>query len=72
MLQGGGDWTNVIIPGNPHSMGFNHKQSYEITSLRQDAEYECLVQVRNQFGWSEGSRLFHFFTGKRGTYTVVV
>ena len=68
MLHGGGDWTNVIIPGsNPRaSHSFNHKQSYEIQSLRQDAEYECLVQARNRFGWSEASRIFHFFTGKRG------
>jgi len=80
MLQGGGDWTNVIIPGisstneglgvdvgvgDRHS-GFNHRQSYEVTGLRQDAEYECLVQARNKFGWSEASRIFQFFTGKRG------
>ncbi|XP_059095513.1 protein amalgam-like [Tigriopus californicus] len=66
LLQGGGDWTNVIIPGNPNSYSFNHRQSYEITNLKQDAEYECLVQARNMFGWSEASRIFHFFTGKRG------
>ncbi len=66
LLQGGGDWTNVIIPGDPRSSGFNHRQSYEVTGLRQDAEYECLVQARNRFGWSEASRIFHFFSGKRG------
>ena len=66
LLTGGGDWTNVIIPGNLRSTGFNHRQSYEITNLKMDAEYECLVQARNKFGWSEASRIFHFFTGKRG------
>ena len=25
LLQGGGDWTNVIIPGNAQNSGFNHK-----------------------------------------------
>ena len=75
-IHGGGDWTNVIIPGLQASTsltslgllepGFNHRQSYEITNLKQDAEYECLVQARNKFGWSEASRIFHFFTGKRG------
>ena len=70
LLQGGGDWTNVIIPGNAQSSGFNHKKTYEVTNLKNDAEYECLVQARNQFGWSEASRIFHFFTGKRGIKTV--
>ena len=66
LLQGGGDWTNVIIPGNAQNSGFNHKKTYEVTNLKTDAEYECLVQARNQFGWSEASRIFHFFTGKQG------
>ena len=69
---GGGDWTNVIIPGDAvHASGissatYNHRQSYEVSSLRFNAEYECLVQARNQFGWSEASRIFRFFTGKNG------
>ena len=66
LLQGGGDWTNVIIPGNAQNSGFNHKMTYEVSSLLTDAEYECLVQARNQFGWSEASRIFHFYTGKTG------
>lgn len=67
---GGGDWTNVIIPGDAiHASGissatYNHRQSYEVSNLRFDAEYECLVQARNKFGWSEASRIFRFFTGK--------
>ena len=63
LLQGGGDWTNVIIPGNAQNSGFNHKNTYEVSNLLTDAEYECLVQARNQFGWSEASRIFHFYTG---------
>ena len=34
-MVGGGDWTNVIIPGSPQSTSFNHRQSYEITNLKQ-------------------------------------
>ena len=68
LIQGGGDWTNVIIPGDAQNSGFNHKMTYEVSNLKTDAEYECLVQARNQFGWSEASRIFHFYTGKRGKF----
>ncbi len=37
--------------------------------LVEDSEYECLVQARNRFGWSEPSRLFTFFTSKKGEQT---
>ena len=70
LIQGGGDWTNVIIPGDAQNSGFNHKMTYEVSNLKTDAEYECLVQARNQFGWSEASRIFHFYTGKRGKFLV--
>ena len=66
LIQGGGDWTNVIIPGDAQNQKFNHAMTYEVSNLQTDAEYECLVQARNQFGWSEASRIFHFYTGKRG------
>ena len=46
------------------SLLFNHRKSYEVKDLRPDAEYECLVQARNKFGWSDASRIFHFFSGK--------
>ena len=63
---GGGDWTNVIIPGDLSSLGFHHRKTYLITQLFPDSEYECLVQARNRFGWSEASRLFRFYTSRRG------
>ncbi|XP_023341591.1 lachesin isoform X2 [Eurytemora carolleeae] len=62
--MGEGDWTNVIIPGEPGHQGFNHLKFYQISGLVEDAEYECLVQARNRFGWSEPSRLFTFFTSR--------
>jgi hypothetical protein len=66
-LHGGGDWTNVIIPGDSQrtsALQFNHRKNYMVEDLRPDAEYECLVQARNKFGWSDASRIFHFFSGK--------
>ena len=100
-MHGGGDWTNVIIPGDSQrtryyyiikiviicfcanikkllkilqinfafvlhfsALQFNHRKNYMVKDLRPDAEYECLVQARNKFGWSDASRIFHFFSGK--------
>ena len=63
---GGGDWTNVIIPGDLNSPGFHHRKSYLIVQLEPDSEYECLAQARNRFGWSEASRLFRFYTSRNG------
>jgi len=59
---GEGDWTNVIIPGDLSNLGFTHLRSYLISGLLPESEYECLVQARNRFGWSDASRLFTFFT----------
>ena len=55
------------------SLLFNHRKSYVVKDLRPDAEYECLVQARNKFGWSDASRIFHFFSGKtRKNNTMIV
>ena len=63
---GEGDWTNVIIPGDVTAPGFTHLRSYLISGLLPESEYECLVQARNRFGWSDASRLFTFFTSTKG------
>ena len=63
---GEGDWTNVIIPGDMNNPGFTHLRSYLISGLLPESEYECLVQARNRFGWSDASRLFTFFTSTKG------
>merc|ERR1712079_489700 len=63
--MGEGDWTNVIIPGDVTSPGFTHMGSYLISGLLPESEYECLVQARNRFGWSDASRLFTFFTSTK-------
>jgi len=59
---GEGDWTNVIISGDLADPGFTHMRTYLISNLLPDSEYECLVQARNRFGWSDASRLFTFYT----------
>ena len=64
---GEGDWTNVIIPGDVTAPGFTHLRAYLISGLLAESEYECLVQARNRFGWSDASRLFTFFTSTKGT-----
>ena len=35
-----------------------------------DAQYECLVQAKNRYGWSEASRIHRFYTHfRRGKST---
>ena len=71
-LQDGGftgsDWTNIIIPGEARIGGgighdtFHHEKTFILTELVSEAEYECLVQAKNSYGWSEASRIHRFFT----------
>lgn len=58
----GNDWTNIIIPGDMDRSDFHHEKSFLLTDLVADAEYECLVQAKNIYGWSEASRIHRFFT----------
>ena len=69
-MSGGSDWTNIIIPGDPSSSNeFHHEKAFLLTDLVADAQYECLVQAKNRYGWSEASRIHRFYThssyGKR-------
>ncbi len=50
----------------PFKWSIFSKMSSYLAGLAEDSEYECLVQARNRFGWSEPSRLFTFFTSKKG------
>ena len=59
---GGSDWTNIIIPGEIKSSEFHHEKQFLLTDLQPDAQYECLVQAKNVYGWSEASRIHRFFT----------
>lgn len=61
-LASGNDWTNIIIPGDAKSTEFHHEKTFLLVDLAQDAQYECLVQAKNQYGWSEASRIHRFLT----------
>ena len=64
----GSDWTNIIIPGESRIGGsstedaFHHEKSFPLSDLIPEAEYECLVQAKNIYGWSEASRIHRFYT----------
>jgi len=64
----GSDWTNIIIPGESRIGGsstqdaFHHEKSFPLSDLVPEAEYECLVQAKNIYGWSEASRIHRFYT----------
>ena len=63
-LVGGSDWTNIIIPGDFSSRvdDFHHEKYFILTDLVSEAQYECLVQAKNRYGWSEASRIHRFYT----------
>jgi len=61
-IAGGNDWTNIIIPGDARSAEFHHEKTFLLADLANEAQYECLVQAKNQYGWSEASRIHRFLT----------
>ena len=61
-IAGGNDWTNIIIPGDANSSEFHHEKNFLLADLVTEAQYECLVQAKNQYGWSEASRIHRFMT----------
>jgi len=71
---GGSDWTNVIIPGDPSlsksslNSEFHHENAFLLKDLVADAQYECLVQAKNAYGWSEASRIHRFYTHSNNNY----
>jgi len=58
----GSDWTNIIIPGDFSDSAYHHEKVFMLTDLVSDAQYECLVQAKNKYGWSEASRIHRFNT----------
>jgi len=61
-IAGGNDWTNIIIPGDANTKEFHHEKKFLLADLVPEAQYECLVQAKNQYGWSEASRIHRFLT----------
>jgi len=58
----GSDWTNVIIPGDDQSYSEKQNMRWRLDNLFPDTTYECLVQARNKYGWSQPSKMFTFTT----------
>ena len=62
--------STALIPGDARSAEFHHEKTFLLADLAHDAQYECLVQAKNQYGWSEASRIhrFHTHSNAFGTY----
>lgn len=58
----GSDWTNVIIPGADRSYREKQVMHWRLDNLLPETTYECLVQARNEYGWSLPSKMFRFTT----------
>lgn len=58
----GSDWTNVIIPGDDNTNSQVQTMRWRLDNLFPDTTYECLVQARNKYGWSQASKMFTFTT----------
>jgi len=59
------DWTNVIIPGSERFTGGEQITRWRLDNLAEDSQYECLVQARNDYGWSQPSQMFTFSTSQK-------
>jgi len=63
---GSSDWTNVIIPGTETFTGGLQATRWRLDNLEEESTYECLVQARNDYGWSHPSKMFTFSTSQKG------
>jgi len=59
------DWTNVIIPGSEAFVPGEQHVRWRLDNLGEDTNYECLVQARNEYGWSQPSEMFSFTTSQK-------
>lgn len=55
----------------PDEISFNSEtterlQQYHLTGLVADSVYECLIQTKSQYGYSELSNLHQWFTSRVG------
>lgn len=48
------------------TQGFEHHQSYILDNLMPDSMYEAQIQAKNNFGWSQVSEKFQFYTRAYG------
>ncbi|KAF5307420.1 hypothetical protein FQR65_LT06934 [Abscondita terminalis] len=62
-------WHDMIV--RPNEVSFNSEsterlQQYQLNGLVADSVYECLVQTKSQYGYSELSNLHQWFTSRVG------
>jgi len=65
MQAASSDWTNVIIPGSDTFVPGEQQVRWRLDNLGEDTNYECLVQARNEYGWSQPSKMFTFTTSQK-------
>lgn len=65
MQAASSDWTNVIIPGSEPFVPGEQRVKWHLDNLGEDTNYECLVQARNEYGWSQPSKMFTFTTSQK-------
>jgi len=65
MQAASSDWTNVIIPGSDTFVPGEQHVRWRLDNLGEDTNYECLVQARNEYGWSQPSKMFTFTTSQK-------
>ncbi len=61
-------WTNLRIPSMATTTlrGNIYEESYELNGLVPDSSYEARVAAENEYGLSQESLVFHFYTQGKG------
>jgi len=54
-------WTHLNLRGDKNQ-GISHNMTYELDNLEEDSKYEAKVEAKNDWGWSNQSDIFKFFT----------
>lgn len=60
-------WRELTIPAED-ALGPYHTKGYVLKGLEAAKVYECTVQARNKYGWSEISKLMRFATPSESEY----
>lgn len=54
-------WTNLNLRSDQQD-GVIFNKTYNLDNLDEDSKYEAKVEAKNEFGWSNQSEIFKFFT----------
>lgn len=58
-------WHQLTIPAD-RTTGPFHTKSYKLDGIAPSVVYEVMIQARNQYGWSEDSKILRFATPSEG------